>query len=600
MGASLSSLFISQSYQSLIHLGDDTTIKTFTSTPAELQDGFGNGSGVLLDNAGNVIASGSLKVVNDISSSTLNGVGNVTIYSASVASRLAQLEADSGSQDQRLDSLEVFTASAAISIASLNASSASQQISINSLNTFSASAEISINSLNSKTGSYATTGSNTFTGINTFNLRTNLQGVNIYSGSNLGIYIGNSTGFAPTSAGVVPSDSHTVFGVNALQLFGNGDLNSAFGRSALQQLISGSNNLAMGGFAGNQLVNGGGNTFIGDQAGNGTVGGDNNFFLGGSSGNAFRTGSFNIHIGVNQQGNLATGSGNLIIGGAGGTNVANNVDCQISIKYGTDFQGRRLLYKSGSEADNVFIYGGVEIQNTLTASLADGYVWIGNSSGRSTTFNFTDFSQSVDSKIDNLELYTASFSSNYVSQAQLAAATGALETSIATKLNTSSFNAYTQSADAALNNLSQSVSSSNAVTIARIDGLASFTGSYATTGSNTFRGNEVFSGSVRGQVFPITVSSNTASMDCSIGNFFTVSLPSGSTRFEATNIQPGETLSLRILNLTNTSAFTGSTSVKFPNGFGYVPTTVSSSIDILTFLSFDTGSIFAVASNYFL
>ena len=110
----------------------------------------------------------------------------------------------------------------------------------------------------------------------------------------------------------------------------------------------------------------------------------------------------------------------------------------------------------------------------------------------------------------------------------------------------------------------------------------------------------VYSGSVRGQVFPITIASQTASMDCAKGNFFTVTLPSGSTRLEATNILPGETLSLRITNATSGSQLTGSLSVKFPNGFTYQPTPVSGTTDIVTFLTFDSSSIYAVGANYFL
>jgi len=469
MGASLSSLFISQSYQSLIHLGDATTIKTFTSTPAELQDGFGNGSGVLLDNAGNVIASGSLKVVNDISSSTLNGVGNVTIYSASVASRLAQLEADSGSQDQRLDSLEFFSSSQLAKDATLALYTASVDVSLNLINGFTQSASGRLNSIENYTAS--------------------LKGAMTVNGTDV----------------TFTNDIIVTGTINAYEIITTIESSSVI-------FSSGSNIL--------------GDALNDTQTLNGTV---------------IVSGSQNVSGSVYITGEV---SSSTIAGIGNVTAFSQSVDS-------------RLDYLEGP------------------------------------------FSQSVDTRLDNLELYTASFSTNYVSQAQLAAATGALELSIATKLNTSSFNAYTQSADNALNSLSQSVSSSNAITVARIDGLASLTGSYATTGSNTFRGNQAFSGSVRGQVFPITISSNTASMDCSIGNFFTVSIPSGSTRFEAINIQPGETLSLRILNLTNASEFTGSNSVKFPNGFGYIPTTVSSSIDIITFLSFDTGSIFAVASNYF-
>ena len=54
---------------------------------------------------GNAAFTGSLTVSNEISSSTLNGVGNVTIYSASVDNRLDSLETDTGSQDGRLDNL---------------------------------------------------------------------------------------------------------------------------------------------------------------------------------------------------------------------------------------------------------------------------------------------------------------------------------------------------------------------------------------------------------------------------------------------------------------------------------------------------------------
>ena len=241
------------------------------------------------------------------------------------------------------------------------------------------------------TGSFATTGSNTFTGVNTFNERTNLQGINVYTGSASGIYIGDRTNFAPTTAGNIPGNQHTIVGQGALNSFGNGDLNAAFGPSALYVLVSGSSNLAMGGFAGYALVNGNTNTFIGDQSGNGMKGGDNNFFLGSSAGNNFRTGSYNIMIGLNTQGNLATGSGNLFIGTQGGTLIENNVDNQLSIKYGTDLSPRRLLYKSGSEAANLYLYGGLEIENTFTASLTQGYAWVGNSSNRTTLVATSSF-----------------------------------------------------------------------------------------------------------------------------------------------------------------------------------------------------------------
>jgi DNA-dependent RNA polymerase auxiliary subunit epsilon/cytoskeletal protein CcmA (bactofilin family) len=235
---------------------------------------------------------------------------------------------------------------------------------------------------------------------------------------------------------------------------------------------------------------------------------------------------------------------------------------------------------------------------------------------------YLPFSTSVDSRLDSLEAFSSSLSFDFVTQAELAAATGSLINQIDTKLNTSSFNAYTQSADIALNALSQSVSSSNGITNARIDGLSAKTGSYATTGSNNFIGNQtitgslilsssaaielgvignsVFSGSVSGLVIPLTISSQTASMDCSLGNFFTLQLPSGSATFiNPTNIRPGTTLSLRITQAPTGSGGTVgySTSIKFPQAFPYIVTPTNGAIDILSFQSYDSSSLFGVAVN---
>jgi hypothetical protein len=206
--------------------------------------------------------------------------------------------------------------------------------------------------------------------------------INIYTGSALGIYIGDRTNFAPTSAGTLPADSHVVIGQRALENFGNGDRNLAIGRAALKSLISGSDNLAIGLSAGDGLIEGNENNFFGSFAGSQLASGNNNFYLGQSAGNLHRSGSSNVFIGINTGGNLLTGSGNLIIGRAGGTNVANNVDDQVSITYG-DTSLKRLLYKSGSEADNAYLYGGLQVQNSLTASagLINGNLTIQSGSG---------------------------------------------------------------------------------------------------------------------------------------------------------------------------------------------------------------------------
>lgn len=255
--------------------------------------------------------------------------------------------------------------------------------------------------------------------------------------------------------------------------------------------------------------------------------------------------------------------------------------------------GSVIMSGSSSLTGSMGITGNLNVLGNISSSTISG---IGNvttfSQSVDSRLDFLEgpFSTSVDLRLDQLEAFSSSLQADFATQAELTQTASFLQNQINQKLNTSSFNAYTQSTNSRLNVIETT---------------------FATTGSNTFNGNQtingtllvsssmIYSGSVRGQVFPITISSNTASMNCALGNFFTVSLPSGSTRLEATNIQPGETLSLKILNQTSASVVSSSVSVKFPTGFTYVPTAVSASTDIITFLSFDNSAIFAVAANYF-
>jgi cytoskeletal protein CcmA (bactofilin family) len=192
------------------------------------------------------------------------------------------------------------------------------------------------------------------------------------------------------------------------------------------------------------------------------------------------------------------------------------------------------------------------------------------------------FSTSVDLRLDQLEAFSSSLQADFATQAELTQTASLLQNNINTKLNTSSFNAYTQS------------------TNTRIDTLASFTGSYATTGSNTFIGNEIFSGSVRGVVIPLTITSQTASINCSLGNFFTLTLASASaTNIQATNIQPGETIGLRVTQpvVGYGTVTTNGGTIRFPQAFPYTATPSGSAIDILSFQSYDTTTLFGVAVN---
>jgi hypothetical protein len=314
-----------------------------------------------------------------------------------------------------------------------------------------------------------------------------------------------------------------------------------------------------------------------------------------------------------------------------------------------------------------------------------------NDPSKLNTSSFNAYTASTNSSLDNLNAFTASqtnwnasatasivqllsFSSSldatYATDAQLAAVSASLNNSINTKLDTSSFNSFTQSVATAgyattgsntfvgnqtINNgfsltlatlksatsAGMIISSSGGLGIARLgagggqqaeflgqvtavgamsassftglgnlttystsvdtrlDNLEILTASFATTGSNDFKATQIITGSVRGNVNALSITSNTASMDLSLSNFFTLSLVSGSsTHLTATNIRPGQTINLLITQSNPASgSLTYNSTIKFPAGNGYVATQASASKDIITFITFDSSTIYAAAIN---
>lgn len=109
------------------------------------------------------------------------------------------------------------------------------------------------------------------------------------------------------------------------------------------------------------------------------------------------------------------------------------------------------------------------------------------------------------------------------------------------------------------------------------------------TGSIT--GSLVITGSVRGNVNALSISSNTASLDCSSNNFFTLQLVNGANTFvNPTNIAPGQTINLRV-NTTGSGTISFPSSVKQVSGSSYTPS-AGTAVDIVTFISFDASSLF--------
>jgi hypothetical protein len=84
----LSNQYISQSFQSLLHLGSDNTA---SATFAEIQDALGNGVGVFVNTTGNLRVTNAISA-SAVSASTISGFGNPVSYSASVSDQLKALE----------------------------------------------------------------------------------------------------------------------------------------------------------------------------------------------------------------------------------------------------------------------------------------------------------------------------------------------------------------------------------------------------------------------------------------------------------------------------------------------------------------------------
>ena len=242
-----------------------------------------------------------------------------------------------------------------------------------------------------------------------------------------------------------------------------------------------------------------------------------------------------------------------------------------------------------SRLDSLEVFTGS--QETLNGFYNSFTASNGNDSLNTFTSSYYIDSASFDLRLDQQEAFSSSLVTDFVTDAQ--------------------FNPYTQSTDIRLNNLELETSSidnrfnsleaETASLQVEIDGLSNKTGSYATTGSNTFIGDQVFSGSVKGDVHDITITAATASIDCSQGNFFTITNNSATpTHLIATNITGGRTITLRVDKTNASATFDINTgSIKFPNGFSYQVSSGNDVEDVLTFVTFDTTALYAVAAKNF-
>ncbi len=353
---SLSNLYISQSYQSLIHLG---TNNTASATLIGLEDGLGNSIGVSVNTAGNLFLSGTF------SASLQEGY----IYVGNSSGRTIAFPTSSFISELETGSL-LTTAS---------------------FNSYTSSNDQKVNSLISATGSYATTGSNTFNG---------------------------------------------------------------------SQIISGNLDVTDGGFVYANVVN--------------------------------------ANVGI-QTPNIEAGSGNELV-----------------------LIGDVMTQKGVAIRNGLSVTGSLRVTQTFTASLQQGYVWVGDSTGKTvtvatssfidtfvsgnlvTTASFNAYTSSNDQRVSSLEINSASVNTsitniNSFTQSANIRLNNLETTSASVNVSIANINSTTASQATSISNLNsftQSQAAVNALLAGEIDILEAKTGSYATTGSNTFIGNQTITGNI--------------------------------------------------------------------------------------------------------
>jgi hypothetical protein len=124
---------------------------------------------------------------------------------------------------------------------------------------------------------------------------------------------------------------------------------------------------------------------------------------------------------------------------------------------------------------------------------------------------------------------------------------------------------------------------------------ASAATTYAQLGvANNFTANQTITGSAKGRVSSLTAASSTASIDCSSGNFFTFTIPSSTTTLmNPTNIQSGQTISIKMTQPATTGSVRWPSNVKYNTaGAPFTGSAVGGAVDVVTFVTFDTTTLY--------
>jgi|688.fasta_scaffold05624_34 uncharacterized coiled-coil protein SlyX len=227
----------------------------------------------------------------------------------------------------------------------------------------------------------------------------------------------------------------------------------------------------------------------------------------------------------------------------------------------------------------------------FTASLQNGYAWVGNSLGQNTQVATSSFGGALPADLisSSAQITALGFVSSSITASSIVTASVNLNTITFTKGDSSTFALTVDTG-----------SGGGGGAAFPFTGDAVITGSLLVSGSTIpdvrVIGNIDLTGSMRVQPITLSVAANTASIDMNRSNYFILNLPTSSTTHVAfTNIIPGESINLLVSQSATvaTGSIAFAPNIYFPGGNDYVATATGSARDIVSFITFNTAEVYA-------
>jgi len=321
---------------------------------------------------------------------------------------------------------------------------------------------------------------------------------------------------------------------------------------------------------------------------------------------------------INKTGSYATTGSNTFIGNQNITGDVEIIGTLNATRINTLIESSSIIFSSGSNilgdssSDTqtlnglVRVSGSSQITGSMSVSgssisfkgeVSASYISSSRIQGLGNT-TVSDFSASVAQQFNNGITYENNNDTKWndlqpVTSSLLISVNANLNPFTASILGTNAFTASQLITNANLSSYTASVVSLN-----------NKTGSFATTGSNVFTGSQTITGSITitgsayGNVSTLTIASNTASIDMRRSNFFTLTLASSATtRLEATNIRPGETVNLLITQPATSGSLVLGSMFKTNYNYPYQVTASGSAQDLLSLVSFNDSTIYLLGVN---